>query len=141
MPVGRPRTSARAFKRQTGRFLHDDQHKRPVCHPFADGDKNPAANKAAGAQTRAGADAVTLGGTANGNNERRVMKKKILMLIAFSIVVTALVGCQQKTDNSMPTSTNGVTDQGATGAAGGGIANTNSSPMPTNPPTPGAGNQ
>jgi len=64
------------------------------------------------------------------------MKKNILMLIAFSIVVAALVGCQQKTENNPPVATNEATDQGASGATVPGNAtwnNTNSSPMPTNP--------
>ena len=61
------------------------------------------------------------------------MKKKILMLIAFSIVVTALVGCQQKAGDNPPAATNGAADQSASGTAAPGIASTNNSPMPTNP--------
>ncbi|HSY16760.1 MAG TPA: hypothetical protein VK815_00435 [Candidatus Acidoferrales bacterium] len=61
------------------------------------------------------------------------MKKKILMLIAFSIVATALVGCQPKTDSNPPAATNGAVDQAAPGTMAPEVAGTNNSPMPTNP--------
>ena len=68
MPAGGTRTKkARAFNRQTGRFLHDDQHKRPVCRPFTGGDKHPADEQTAGART--GNDVATNGGTETVRNE------------------------------------------------------------------------
>jgi len=69
------------------------------------------------------------------------MKKKILMVIAFGIVVAALVGCQQKSESNPPAA------DGAPGASTPGSAawnNTNGVLVPTNPATtntPGATNQ
>jgi len=55
------------------------------------------------------------------------------MLVAFSAAVTALVGCQKKTEDNPPATTNAAADQAVPSAAAPVIASTNSSPMPTNP--------
>lgn len=110
MQAGRTRKFARAFKRQTGRLLHDDQHRRPVCQSFAVGDRNPTTEKTGGIR-----DAVATAATDGENNRSRqieIMKKTILMLMSFVVIVMALGGCQPKTDenNKPPVATNGVTD-------------------------------
>ena len=59
------------------------------------------------------------------------MKTKNLRLIAFLAVVSALVGCQKKTEDNPPEATNGAASAATPGSAT--WNNTNSSPMPTNP--------
>jgi len=43
----------------------------------------------------------------SGHNQWRVMKKKILIFIAFLTGVAALAGCQPKADSNTPLATNG----------------------------------